>query len=202
MEPLEPKDAQRYAGFKQWSPYEAALLLAGYKPLPRGHIPEPEGNTPAFNLICAVQICGPSKDLKTPHTPEVWLRWYSEYLAGHDVPEFSQMALGALRKATFPSAVQERNVSTDLASAAKRSRRRITWRDVALPYLVEIYQTGKYRTAKLFYQTLVKKAGTENSPFTMHDRELFLSGIGQSVSEKTIQNAMPEIKSAMQHRAI
>ena len=42
MEPLNANDAQRYAEFKEWTPYEAALLLAGCKPLPRSHIPEPK----------------------------------------------------------------------------------------------------------------------------------------------------------------
>ena len=98
MEPLKAKDARRYAEFQEWTPYEAALLLAGCKPLPRGHVPEPDGNTPAFNLIHAVQICGPSKDLQTSHPPEVWVNWYSEYLAGRDAPEFSQIAMRAALK--------------------------------------------------------------------------------------------------------
>jgi len=42
MEPLNANDAQRYAEFKEWTPFEAALLLAGCKPLPRGQIPEPK----------------------------------------------------------------------------------------------------------------------------------------------------------------
>ncbi len=96
MEPLNANDAQRYAEFKEWTPFEAALLLAGCKPLPRGHVPEPNGNTVAFNLIQAIQYCGPSKNLETPHPPETWMLWYSEYLAGRDFPEFSQMALGLL----------------------------------------------------------------------------------------------------------
>ena len=95
MEPLNANDAQRYAEFKVWTPFEAALLLAGCKPLPRGHIPEPNGNTPAFNLIQAIQYCGPSKNLETPHPPETWMLWYSEYLAGRDFPEFSEAAMQA-----------------------------------------------------------------------------------------------------------
>ena len=200
MELLNPKDAQRYAEFEQWTPYEAALLLAGCKPLPRGQIPEPEGNTSAFNLICAVQICGPSMDLKTPHAPEVWLRWYSEHLAGRDFPEFSQMALGVIAHTTSPETVQEKSLPDDPTSAVNRSRRRSNWRDLAMTYVIETYRAGKYKTAHVFYQDLVNKAGTQNSPFTVHDRELFLSEIGQSVSEKTIQNAMPEIKVAAKHQ--
>jgi hypothetical protein len=196
MEPLNAKDAKRYAEFKEWTAFEAALLLAGCKPLPRGQIPEPEGNTPAFNLICAIQICGPSKDLKTPHTPGVWLRWYSEYLAGHDFPDFSQMVLGVFQDAAPPRAGLEHSVPKGLVPAVVLSRRRSNWRDVALTYVIETYREGKYKTAHVFYTDLVNKAGTRNSPFTVHDRELFLSEIGQSVSEKTIQNAMPKIKNA------
>ena len=95
MEPLNAIDAQRYAGFKLWTPFEAALLLSGCQPLPRGHIPEPDRNTPAFNLIQAIQHCGPSKNLETPHPPERWMLWYSEYLAGRDFPEFSEKAMQA-----------------------------------------------------------------------------------------------------------
>ena len=98
MEPLNANDAQRYLEFKEWTPFEAALLLAGCKPLPRGHIPEPNGNTPAFNLIQAIQYCGPSKNLETPHPPETWKLWYSEHLAGRDFPEFSQQVMHALER--------------------------------------------------------------------------------------------------------
>jgi len=95
MEPLNANDAQRYVKFREWTPFEAALLLTGCKPLPRGHIPEPNGNTPAFNLIQAIQHCGPSKNTETPHPPEIWWRWYSEYLGGRDFPEFSKTAMHA-----------------------------------------------------------------------------------------------------------
>lgn len=96
METLNASEAQRYAKFTAWTPYEAALLLAGCKPQPRGHIPDPKGDTPAFNLIQAVLHCGPSKNLDTPHPPAVWMRWYSEYLAGYDFPEFSQTVMQAI----------------------------------------------------------------------------------------------------------
>jgi hypothetical protein len=98
MEPLNTNDAQRYAAFMEWTPFEAALLLAGCKPLPRGHVPKPSGNTPEFNLLSAVQVCGPSKDLETPHPPEVWMRWYSEYLAGRNFPVFSKVVMLALEQ--------------------------------------------------------------------------------------------------------
>ena len=100
MEPLNANDAQRYAEFKEWTPFEAALLLAGCKPLPRGHVPVPNGNTPAFNLIQAIQYCGPSKNLGTPHPPERWMLWYSEYLAGRDFPDFSEKAMKAWDRQT------------------------------------------------------------------------------------------------------
>jgi hypothetical protein len=65
-----------------------------------------------------------------------------------------------------------------------------------MPYVVATYRAGKYKTAHTFYVALVNKAGVKNSPFTLRDRELFLTNLGQSVSEKTIANAMPEIKTA------
>lgn len=221
MESLNSKDAQQYAEFKVWTPYEAALLLAGCKPLPRSHIPEPSGNTPAFHLIHAVQICGPSKDLKTPHPPEVWMHWYSEHLAGYDVPEFSKMALqalgehmpqtavltseqyplpikdvAALQDATLLPLVYRQAVSDSPIQTSKRTKQRLTWRDVAMPYIVATYRANKYKTAHTFYLALVNKAKVGNSPFTLHGSELFLHDLGQSVAEKTIANAMREIKTA------
>lgn len=96
MDQLNANDAQRYADFKEWTPYEAALLFAGCKPLPRGQIPEVKGNTPAFNLIQAVLHCGPFKSREDSQPPEVWLRWYSEHLAGRDIPVFSQQVILAM----------------------------------------------------------------------------------------------------------
>jgi hypothetical protein len=124
MEPLDPKDAQRYTRFKQWTPYEAALLLAGCKPLPRGHIPKPKGNTPAFNLIYAVGSCGPSKNLKTRHSPEVWMNWYGEYIAGYKVPEFSEMAVWAYKKYRSELAMDSRlqHVPSQNIEAANKSK--------------------------------------------------------------------------------
>jgi hypothetical protein len=226
MEPLNEKDAQRYVKFRDWTPLEAALLLTGCKPLPRGHIPEPNGNTPAFNLIKAIQHCGPSKNIETPHPPEIWWRWYSEYLAGRDFPDFSQVALQALEKRlsqTVDTTLQQDALTTrnevalksgtlsplvheqarsDSPLASKRIKKRRTWRDVAMPYVVETYRAGKYKTAHVFYVALVNKAGLENSPFTLHDRQLFMTDIGQSLAEKTIENAMPEIKAAAQQKRI
>ena len=89
---------------------------------------------------------------------------------------------------------------TDQTEAVEAARagpvKRRNWRDVAMQYIVETYRSGKYRTAHTFYAALVNKAGIGNSPFTVHNRELFLNGIGQSVAEKTIANEMPKIKAA------
>lgn len=227
MEPLNANDARRYAEFKEWTPFEAALLLAGCKPLPRGHIPEPKGNTPAFNLIQAIQYCGPSKNLGHPHPPITWMLWYSEYLAGRDFPKFSQVALQALsnhlsltvqitpqqyalttrnvvalKSRTLSPQVHEQAVSDDSEPANKPKKKRLTWRDVAMTYVVATYRVGKYKTAHTFYVSLINKADSENSPFTLRDRELFLIDLGQSVSEKTIANAMPEIKAAARQTRI
>jgi hypothetical protein len=87
-------------------------------------------------------------------------------------------------------------VSDGSAPASKPTKKRLTWRDVAMPYIVATYRIGKYKTTHTFYLALVNKAGVGNSPFTLRDRELFLTNLGQSVSEKTIANAMPEIKTA------
>lgn len=115
----------------------------------------------------------------------------------------AEVADGASGKAG-PDAGPAQNTATPAPVVAgnepvlvsKRTRKRRTWRDVAMPYVVETYRAGKYKTAHVFYVALVNKAGLENSPFTLHDRELFMTDIGQSLAEKTIENAMPEIKAA------
>jgi len=73
---------------------------------------------------------------------------------------------------------------------------RVTWRDLAWDYVVETYSSRPFASVHTFYATLVNKVGNEMTPFTLHDRELFLMDIGQSVAEKTIANNMKEIKKA------
>lgn len=122
----------------------------------------------------------------------------AEYTIAHD--EFCRVVEGyqllvVIGEAPKPQAALEQQAATP-APSSKRAKKRRTWRDVAMPYIVETYRSGKYKTAHTFYVALVNKAGMGNSPFTCNGRELFLTDIGQSVAEKTIANVMPEIKAA------
>lgn len=67
------------------------------------------------------------------------------------------------------------------------------WRDVTWPYLLEVFQSGKYSTAKEFYKALERKAGAD-SPFelgTGSNRDsLFIPEISQTLKLKTVQNTV------------
>jgi len=90
--------------------------------------------------------------------------------------------------------------SPSLDSLNRIQAERKTWRDVAWGYVVKVFTTGKYTTAKDLYRALEQKIGTPESPFEMgigsNRHSLFLRDISKSVSLKTIQNCWAEIKSA------
>ena len=77
--------------------------------------------------------------------------------------------------------------------------KRQSWRDVAWPYVVQVFSEGQYTTVKEFYGALEKKSGVASSPFEMgvgpNQYKLVVRAINKSVSLKTIQNCWPEIKS-------
>lgn len=83
--------------------------------------------------------------------------------------------------------------------AARPSRR--TWRDVAWPYMVGVFNSGRYTTAKAFYNDLEKKAGAE-SPFDRGTGDnrggLFVREVSETLVLKTVQNAWPELKASRQ----
>ena len=89
--------------------------------------------------------------------------------------------------------------SPSLDSLNRIQAKRKTWRDVAWGYVVKVFTTGKYTTAKDLYRALEQKIGTPESPFEMGDglnrHSLLLRDISKTVSLKTIQNCWAEIKS-------
>lgn len=85
-------------------------------------------------------------------------------------------------------------VSDIIASKLPKHTKRMTWKDLAWDYVVKTYHAGTFKTAHTFYTALVNRAEKEPSPFTLHDRELFLKEIGQSLAEKTLANHMRQIK--------
>ena len=70
-------------------------------------------------------------------------------------------------------------------------KKRRGWRDITWPYLLEVFQSGNYSTAKDFYQALERKAGAD-SPFELgtglNRGSLFIRQINQTFSLKTVQN--------------
>ena len=78
--------------------------------------------------------------------------------------------------------------------------KRRTWRDVAWPYVVEIFKASQYSTAKDFYRAFENKAGTSDSPFDkgtgVNLHSLYVREISEKLALKTIQNAWAEIKAS------
>ena len=87
------------------------------------------------------------------------------------------------------------------ASDGPARTKRQTWRDVAWPYVVDVFNSGRYATAKEFYKVLEKKAGAD-SPFECGEGNnrgnLFVREISKTVALKTVQNAWAELKASRQ----
>ena len=49
----------------------------------------------------------------------------------------------------------------------KRRHRKPSWATVAMPYMKELYGAGRYKSAAMFYQALVSRAGESDSPFNL-----------------------------------
>jgi hypothetical protein len=198
MEPLNAKDAKRYAEFKEWTPFEAALLLAGCKPLPRGHIPEPNGNTPAFNLIQAIQICGLSKNMKTPHPPKVWMSWYSEHLAGSDFPDFSLTVIRAFGQNKAGGAL-EIFAKSALITPEIASEKPWCVHDSRDPHPEQAWYTpARYFARQLVIQdrTLLKKREmvADKVSRSLADLNIFKRGGKKNLSPSTILKAFANVK--------
>ncbi len=88
---------------------------------------------------------------------------------------------------TVPAAIGDPFITEDRIQSKRR-----TWRDVAWPYMLEVFKAGQYTTAKEFYQALEKKAGVD-SPFDrgtgINRDSLFVREISGNLSFKTVQNA-------------
>lgn len=80
-------------------------------------------------------------------------------------------------------------------SLSRKKRR--TWRDVAWLYMTEVFNAGRYPSAKQFYKALENKAGAE-SPFDrgtgQNSDSLFVREVSESLNLKTVQNNWQEIK--------
>lgn len=85
-----------------------------------------------------------------------------------------------------------------VGAASDSTAKRRTWRDVAWPYMVKVFKSGQYATAKEFYRALESKAGAD-SPFdngTGANRgSLFVREISEKLTFKTIQNSVwPQLR--------
>lgn len=102
------------------------------------------------------------------------------------------------QKTVAPTPVVTENASEGLEPAEKMKRQ--TWKDVSFPYVVKIYKSGQYATAKAFYKTLESKAGTDDSPFDkgtgQNAGNLYVREIGKGLALKTIENAWAAIRAS------
>lgn len=90
------------------------------------------------------------------------------------------------------------NPTESVEDARAGPAKRRTWRDVAWPYMVSVFKSGQYATAKEFYRALETKAGVD-SPFesgTGPNRgSLFVRETSEKLTLKTVQNtAWPQLK--------
>lgn len=81
----------------------------------------------------------------------------------------------------------------------EKPRKRRTWQDVAMPYVLDVYKSGQYSTAKALFNALEQKAG-KDSPFDKGTGEnrgkLFVREVNETLSLRTFQNLWVTIKSA------
>jgi hypothetical protein len=102
------------------------------------------------------------------------------------------------KKRAYISAPAEKLEPANENEAARPKK--LTWRDVAMPYLLAKYKGGQYTSAKIFYRALESDAQdpASRSPFDMgigaNRGSLFVREIGVTVSAKTVANAMSEIR--------
>lgn len=85
------------------------------------------------------------------------------------------------------------------ADKSKRTKER-TVRDVALPYIKQVFSGGQYVNAKELFKALEAKAGTPDSPFDKGTGQnagcLFVRNIHKSLAFGTVANYLAEIRRA------
>jgi len=79
------------------------------------------------------------------------------------------------------------------AAPVKRSRKP-SWSTTAMPYMKSLFVSGKYRSASMFYEALMLRAGQSDSPFKLVNRELYCTDAGTTVSKSTLGNVWPQIR--------
>lgn len=130
-------------------------------------------------------------------SPETQTKWYVSADGVNDwLSKESHIAFRWERSdARTNNALEEK---TSPLMKDKSKVRSPTWRDVAMPYIVQVFKSGQYSTAKALYNALEKKAGSEGCPFEKgigpHAHSLFVREISQPVALKTFQTAWPEIR--------
>jgi hypothetical protein len=63
-----------------------------------------------------------------------------------------------------------------------------------MPYMKELYKSGKYKSAAVFYNALLTRAGTEGSPFSKVKNGLFCDKAGTPVAEGTVGTVWADIR--------
>ena len=92
-------------------------------------------------------------------------------------------------------------------TAQKRTtarKKRLTWMDVAGPYIAGVMRDGQFATAKELFRVLEERAGP-NSPFDKgrggHHASLFVREIGQPVALKTMQTNFKKLREMARNTA-
>lgn len=72
-----------------------------------------------------------------------------------------------------------------------------TLEDYLMPYIVEVFRSGTYRSAKELYKALVSKAGSDNSPFkagTGRVDDLYVTKRGQTLADTTLNKWIARVR--------
>ena len=77
---------------------------------------------------------------------------------------------------------------------AKHRNRKPSWSTVAMPYMKSLFASGDYRSATVFYEALKRRVDESDSPFKLINRELYCTEAGTKVSDGSLGNAWPEIR--------
>jgi hypothetical protein len=131
-----------------------------------------------------------------PVSPETQSKWFVSVNGVNEwLEKSSSITYRWDRPAPHPSTLAESH-SDPVKKTNKRSKKR-TWRDVAMPYIVQTLRSGQYSTAKELYNELMRTSGSVDSPFEKgigpHRHELFVREISQSIALSTFEKARGEI---------
>ncbi len=132
-----------------------------------------------------------------PVSPETQSKWFVSVNGVNEWLEKSSSITYRWERLDPQSSTASDVRSNPIKKTSKRLKPK-TWKDVAMPYIVQIYKSGQFATAKELYSALEKKIGTVDCPFEkgvgQHAYKLFVRDICQPLACKTLENNWRQIR--------